>query len=104
MEQVIETGSRKRVGIGVAVVALLAVLIGVIAAGMYFAPVTVPDVVGMTLEDATATLTDAGIDVRDGSAEGTVEEQSPIAGEQWRKGDQMALTFSDGTTVGSDGN
>lgn len=62
-------------------------------------PVTVPDVVGTTSSQATATLRDAGLDVNlvgvpSDEPSGTVVAQSPAAGKQAKEGDRVRLNVA----------
>lgn len=53
-----------------------------------------PDVVGDSVEDAAATLHDAGIPIDVTGAEGTVVAQHPIAGERWFRYQNFILTYT----------
>ena len=62
-------------------------------------PVTVPDVVGTTSSQATATLRDAGLEanvvgVPSDEPSGTVVAQSPAAGKQAKEGDRVRLNVA----------
>ncbi len=62
-----------------------------------------PDVVGDSVEDAAATLHEAGIPIDVTGAKGTVVAQHPIAGERWFRYQNFILTYTDDTgthTVG----
>jgi len=62
----------------------------------------IPDVTGMLLEDAVNALEDLGFIVSilpEGTAEGTVEEQSPIGDEYVDYGSEVILTIDDGSTT-----
>ncbi len=91
MAQVRTGRARPSIMLTVGVSVLAIVVVAVLLAMSYFAPVSVPNVVGMTVEEAVATLADAGINVEGLDGDGTVTDQSPVAGEQWRRGDDMVL-------------
>lgn len=78
----------------VGLTALTGLIIAAILAGVYFAPVTAPNVVGMSVPDAATTLTDAGIPIDVSGQDGVVTDQSPIAGEQWRRNHDVVLTYT----------
>ncbi|MFJ9756119.1 Stk1 family PASTA domain-containing Ser/Thr kinase [Streptomyces sp. NPDC101149] len=66
-------------------------------------PVEVPDVTGSSLDDATAELRDAGLDVKIADTRimsefeaGQIAEQSPGAGKEAGEGDTVTLTISKG--------
>ncbi|MFF3952410.1 Stk1 family PASTA domain-containing Ser/Thr kinase [Streptomyces sp. NPDC001890] len=67
------------------------------------APVDVPDVSGLSVEDATAALADEGLKakvlpdrVNSPEVEGDIARQSPGAGSEAAEGDTITLTVSDG--------
>lgn len=91
MAQVRTGRARPSVVVTVGISVLAVVVVAVLLALSWFAPVSVPNVVGMTVDEAVATLGDAGIDVDGLDGDGTVTDQSPVAGEQWRRGDDMVL-------------
>ncbi|HMK92665.1 MAG TPA: PASTA domain-containing protein, partial [Thermoleophilia bacterium] len=81
------------VALGVLIVALLWIL------GVFTPKVTVPNVTGMALSQATATLDNAGLKVgavtfqqATGKTQGTVLSQAPAAGASADKGSRVALT------------
>ncbi len=94
--------------------ALATVLLFVIAAiGTYFImnmarDVSIPDVTNMTLEEATDEIVEKGLKVADeieysisdSTEEGRVITQSPEAGKRIRKGDDVSLVVSIGTSGG----
>ena len=74
----------------------ITVLIGALLASWYFAaPVIAPNVVGSSVEDATTSLTEAGINIDIDDAQGTVTDQHPIAGERWFRYQEFILTYTD---------
>jgi len=76
---------------------LTAMIIAAIIAGVYFAPVTAPNVVGMSVPEAAAKLANAGIRIEVAAKAGVVTDQSPIAGERWTRGDDFVLTYTNDT-------
>ena len=74
--------------------AAIAVIAAAIIAAWYFdAGVTAPDVVGLPVDEAAASLHDAGISIDTDGAEGTVTGQHPIGGEQWFRYRDFELTY-----------
>ena len=81
----------------------VAVLALVVGGCKQTASVSVPDVAGMTLSQASQTVKDAGLaigtvseETTDDVDEGLVASQSPQAGEQASEGDTVALVLSSG--------
>ena len=78
------------------VTAGLAGLFGLLMALYYFAaPVTPPNVVGDSLDEAAAKLDDAGIHVDIDGAHGTVTAQSPGSEQQWFRYQDFEITYED---------
>ena len=85
------------------IAALVALAIGVVAllwvTGVFATKVTVPNVTGMALSQATATLDNTGLKVgvvtyqqATGKSQGTVLAQTPAGGKSVKKGSTVALT------------
>jgi eukaryotic-like serine/threonine-protein kinase len=84
--------------IGVSVVALIAILLVLWAAGVFASRVAVPDVVGMPLSKATTALDNAGLKTgaisyqqATGKAQGTVLSQSPAAASSVKTGSAVDM-------------
>lgn len=70
-------------------------ILAAILAGWYFAAgVTAPNVTGLPLDDAAASLHNAGISIDIHGAEGVVTDQHPIGGEQWFRYQDFVLTYT----------
>ena len=54
-----------------------------------------PDVIGDSVDDAAATLHEAGIPIDITGAEGTVVSQHPLGGERWFRYQHFILTYTD---------
>ncbi len=85
--------------VGLAVIALMAFLVGASVAMALLAPVTMPNVVGLSGDDAVEVLDEAGVDVGELDPAGTVVDQEPDAGEQWHPGDEVTVVCTDGQSL-----
>lgn len=54
-----------------------------------------PDVIGDSVDEAAATLHEAGIPIDVNGAEGAVVAQHPLAGERWFRYQNFILTYTD---------
>ena len=78
--------------------ASIVVIMAVILAVWFFGTgVTAPDVIGLPVGEASASLHDAGISIDVKGAEGIVTDQHPSGGEQWFRSQDFELTYTNDT-------